>query len=136
MARPPALTVVPLAVVLALIALPALAENSANLTTQQDMRSIALQNWSTTEVTQARVQTTDGRVWNLAHGGVSRDEGSQVIVPAHDCIANITVTLRDGRTLQLAGLHACNNTEIVVRNDRITIPQQAVPGAKQHGTPG
>jgi hypothetical protein len=34
------------------------------------------------------------------------------------------------------GLHSCHNSQIVVRENRIEIPQIAVPGAKQHGTPG
>lgn len=42
----------------------------------------------------------------------------------------------DGRTLSADGLHSCNRSQIVVGKENITIPQIAVPGAKQHGTPG
>lgn len=125
-----------LAVALLATALPASAKNSANLATQQAMRSITLQNWSSSKVTQAHVQTTDGRTWNLSQGGVSPNAGAEVIVPAGDCIANVKVELQGGRSLQLVGIHSCHDTEIVVRNNQITIPQQAIPGAKQHATPG
>jgi hypothetical protein len=114
----------------------ALAANSANLATQQDMRSIAIQNWGSANITQALVKTTDGKVWNLGQGEVGRNQASEIIVPARDCIAAVSVTFKDGRHLQADHLHACDNTQIVVRDDRISIPQQAVPGARQHATPG
>lgn len=121
---------------LLLAALPAVAApNAANLSTQQDARSISLQNKSDSEITQARVQTSDGHVWNLAHGGVPQNHGSDIVVPARDCIATISVELKSGRKLQAAGLNACDNTQIIVGKNDITIPQLAVPGAKQHGTP-
>lgn len=112
------------------------APNAINLNVQQASRSIALANHSGTEITAAHVQTTDGKTWNLAPGGVNSNSGMSIVVPARDCIANVSVTLKDGRTLSANGLHSCNRSEIVVDKYKITIPQIAVPGAKQHGTPG
>jgi hypothetical protein len=40
------------------------------------------------------------------------------------------------RTLRQTGLNACRNTEIVVQDERVMIPRQAVAGTQQHGTPG
>jgi len=34
------------------------------------------------------------------------------------------------------GHHDCNNSRIEVRNEQLSIPRIAVPGAAQHGTPG
>ncbi len=113
-----------------------MAANSADLATQQAMRSIAIQNWSSNDITKAHVQTTDGKVWELGKGGVSRNEAAEIIVPARDCIANVIVTMKNGHDLQLNGLHDCKDTQIVVRNDQISIPEQAIPGAKQKNTPG
>lgn len=112
------------------------APNAANLKTQQASRSIALANHSGTEITAAHVQTTDGKTWNLAQGGVGSRSGMSIVVPERDCIANVSVTLKGGRRLSADGLHSCNRSEIVVDKYKITIPQIAVPGAKQHGTPG
>ncbi len=128
---------VPLAILA--FAAPALAgnmPNAANLSTQQDSRAITLQNLTGEKITQAHVQTTDGRVWNIGHGAIEDNHASEVIVPARDCLASVTVQLDNGRTLQSTELHSCNSTKVVVRKDAISIPQEAVPGAQQHGTPG
>ncbi len=129
---------VPLASVLLAFAAPAIAENvpnAANLSTQQDARAITIQNHSGTKITQAHVQTTDGRVWDIGHGSVGTNEASEVIVPARDCLASVTVRLENGRKLESTALHSCNSTKIVVEKDAINIPQEAVPGAAEHGTP-
>jgi hypothetical protein len=121
-------------------AVPALAgnmPNAANLSTQQDSRAITMRNLSGSKITQAQVQTTpDGRVWDIGHGAIGTNEASEVIVPARDCLANVKVKLDNGRMLQSTELHSCSSTKIVVGKDAITTPQEAVPGAKQHGTPG
>ncbi|HJS87424.1 MAG TPA: hypothetical protein VJ779_18375 [Acetobacteraceae bacterium] len=119
------------------LAAPAIADNAANLATQQRARAITMQNRSGTRIAQAQVQTTpDGHVWNIGQGGIGTNEASEVIVPARDCIADIRVQLDGGRVLHEAGLHSCSSTKIVVWQDHINIPEEAVPGAKQHGTPG
>ena len=118
---------------------PALAAQNppaANLYKQPDMRSIAVQNWSSHDVTQAQIQTTDGKVWDLAKGSIPVNQAAEVLVPARDCIANVRARFKNGRTLELAKLHECRNTQVVIRNEGLSIPQQAVPGAQQHGTPG
>lgn len=129
----------PILAVLLLAAAPAFAAQeppAANLYSQQQSRSIAVQNWSSKAVTTAQVQTTDGKTWNLAKGSIQVDQAKEVIVPAQDCITNIQVKFADGRSLNKAGLHECHNTQIVIRDDGLTIPQQAVPGGQQHATPG
>ena len=140
MHRPIPLAGVPIAVALLLaVATSAHAgnmPNAANLSSQQDARAITIQNRSGTEISQAHVQTSDGRIWDIGHGSVGTNDASQVVVPARDCLANITVELKGGRKLQAVGLHSCNNTKIVVQKDRIELPQEAVPGGQQHGTPG
>ena len=87
-------------------------------------------------VTAAQVQTTDGETWDLAKGVIPRNQAKEIIVPVQDYITAVRVTLKNGQTLSENGLNACRNTEIVVQDDRVTIPQQAVPGGQQHGTPG
>ena len=112
---------------------------AANLYKQPDMRSIAVQNWSSHDVTLAQIQTTDGKVWDLAQGrgkgSIPVNQAAEVLVPARDCIANVRVRFNDGRTLQLAELHECHDTQVVIRNEGLSIPNQAVPGAQQHATP-
>jgi hypothetical protein len=121
-------------------AMPALAgdmPNAADLSSQQQSRAISIRNLSGAKITQAHVQTSpDGRVWDIGHGAIETNQASEVIVPAHDCLANIKVQLDNGRMLQSNELHSCNSTKIVVGKDAITVPQEAVPGGKQHGTPG
>ncbi len=133
MSRPIAPALLWLAALLSLW-LPALAFAVPNATTQQDASQLVLKNLSGAEIAQARVQTTDGQVWNLGQG-LAQNHATQIVIPPRDCIANIAVQLKNGRKLQEAGLHACNQTQIVVRPDGITIPQQAIPGAQQRGTP-
>jgi hypothetical protein len=135
MLRPSLLTGVPLVAALLSATYPVLAADMPNATTQPDASQIVLQNRSGANIVQGRVQTTDGKVWNLGSGGLASNQAAQVAVPARDCIANIAVELEGGRRLQSTGLHSCNSTKIVVEKDRIDIPQEAVPGAKQHGTP-
>ncbi len=110
--------------------------NAVNPYQHPDERAIAIQNWSSSKVDKAEIQTTDGRVWRLAKGGIPRNEAHDVAVPVPGCIANVSVTMQSGRQFQLVGLHDCSDTQIVVRNTGLSIPQMAVPGAKQHGTPG
>ena len=111
--------------------------NAASLQTQQASRSIAMQNRSGTAITQAGVQTTDGKTWNLTKtGDIPANHSADIVVPERDCIANVSVTLKGGRTLHAEGLHACDRSQILVDQYKITIPRIAVPGAKQHGTPG
>ncbi len=136
MPRPSFLTGAPLVAALLLAAThPVLAADMPNATTQPDASQIVLQNRSGANITQGRVQTTDGKVWNLGSGGLASNQAVQVAVPARECIANIAVELEGGHRLQSVGLHSCNSTKIVVEKDAITIPQEAVPGAKEHGTP-
>ena len=121
------------------VAGPALAAQTppaANLYTQQDTRSIAVQNWSAHQVARAQIRTTDGRVWTVGKGSIPVDQAAEVLVPGGDCIAGVRVQFQDGRVMQMNNLHACHNTQIVVRNGGLSIPQLAVPGAKQHATPG
>lgn len=122
-----------------LVAVPAWAAQqppAASLYHQQNSRSISIHNLAHQTVTAARVQTTDGKTWDLAKGSIPPNQANEVIVPAQDCIAAIDVTLKNGRTLSQTGLNACRNTQIVVRDNQVTIPRQAVPGGQQHGTPG
>jgi len=108
---------------------------AASLYQQQDSRSIAIHNLGHQTVTAARVQTTDGKTWDLAKGSIPENQARGIIVPVQDCIS-AHVTLKNGRTLRQTGLNACRNTEIVVQDERVMIPRQAVPGTQQHGTPG
>jgi len=129
----------PLSCLALLVAVPAWAAQqppAASLYHQQDSRSISIHNLARQAVTAAQVQTTDGKTWDLAKGMIPRNQAKEIIVPAQDCITNVRVTLKNGRTLSQNGLNACRNTEIVVQDDRVMIPQQAIPGAQQHGTPG
>ena len=127
---------IPLAIAWLAFAAPAFAGNAANLTSQQDARAITIQNRSGTRISQARVQTTDGRVWDIGKDGVGTNESAEVVVPARDCLANVSAQLKGGRELQAVGLHSCGSTKIVVWKNRIDIPHEAIPGAKQYNTPG
>ncbi len=102
---------------------------------QQDSRSIAIHNLSGQDVESARVQTTDGKVWNLSRGSIPPNQARELIVPARDCIANVAVRLKNGQTLAGRGLHECRNTEIVVHADSVSIPRRAVPGGSSTGRP-
>lgn len=129
----------PLGCLALLVAAPAWAAQqppAASLYHQQNSRSIAIHNLANQTVTTARVQTTDGKIWDIAKGSIPPNQAKEIIVPAQDCIAEIDVTLKNGRTLSQTGLNACRNTQIEVRDNRVMIPQPAVPGGQQHGTPG
>jgi hypothetical protein len=137
----PALFALPLALGLPLA--PAMAAppgspqpNAANLYHQQQRRQIGIQNWSSENITSAELRTTKGHTYQLGNGKVSRNEAGAVLVPAHDCIAGISIKLQNGKTFSRNGLNDCHDDKIMVRNSGISLPQLAVPGAKQHGTPG
>ncbi len=121
-------------------AAPALAAQqppAASLYHQEDSRSISIQNWSGQPVTAAQVQTTDGHTWDIGKGVIPQNQAKEIIVPAQDCIANVRVTLQDGRTLGISRANACRNTQIVVRAESLSIPTQAASGLKpnQAGRP-
>jgi len=109
---------------------------AASLYHQQDTGSISIHNLARQAVTAAQVQTTDGKTWDLGKGVIPRNQAKEIIVPVQHCITAVHVTLKNGQRLSQNGLNACRNTEIVVQDDRVMIPQQAVPGGQQHGTPG
>jgi hypothetical protein len=128
----------PLGCLALLVSVPAWAAQqapAASLYHQQNSRSISIQNLAHQPVTVAQVETTDGRSWDLAKGSIPQNQAKEIIVPAQDCITAISVRLKNGRALSQTGLNDCRNTLIVVRDDRVTIPQIAVPGGQQHGTP-
>ncbi len=135
MPRPIARAGVPAVALLLGVASPALASNMPNATTQQDASQIVVKNMSGANIAEARVQTTDGKVWSLGSGGLASNQAAQIAVPARDCITSVAVELKDGRKLNADGLHACNETQIVVQKDHIDLPQQAIPGGQQRGTP-
>ena len=137
----PALLVLPLA--LGWAAAPAGAAppgspppNAANLYTEQQRRQIGIQNWSGANIISAEIHTSNGHTYKLGNGKVSRNEAAAVTVPAHDCITGISIKLQNGKTLSQNGLNDCQADKIMVRDSGISVPQLAVPGAKQHGTPG
>jgi hypothetical protein len=116
---------------------PALAQvrNMPNATTAAAASQIVLKNLSGETITQARVQTTQGHAWDMGAGGLTSNQATQVAVPARECIDSVEVALESGRKLRAGGLNACNETQIVVGTDHISIPHQAIPGAQQRGTP-
>jgi hypothetical protein len=114
-------------------AAPALAAQqppAASLYHQEDSRSISIQNWSGQPVTAAQVQTTDGHTWDIGKGVIPQNQAKEIIVPAQECIANVRVTLQDGRTLGISRANACRNTQVVVRDNGISIPAQAAAGTQ------
>ena len=116
---------------------PALAQvrNMPNATTAATASQIVLKNLSGETISQARVQTKQGHVWDMSTGGLTSEQATQVAVPARECIDSVDVALENGRKMQASNLNSCDETQIVVSTDRIFIPQQAVPGAQQRGTP-
>jgi len=71
----------------------------------------------------------------MSAGGLTSNQATQVTVPARECVDSVEVALKNGRKMQAGDLNACNETQIVVGTDHISIPQQAIPGAQQRGTP-
>jgi hypothetical protein len=116
---------------------PALAQvrNMPNATTAAAASQVVLKNLSGETVTQARVRTTQGHVWDMSAGGLTSNQATQVTVPARECVDSVEVALENGRTMRASDLNACNERQIVVSADRIFIPRQAIPGAQQRGTP-
>lgn len=116
---------------------PALAQvrNMPNATTAAAASQIVLKNLSGETITQARVRTKQGHVWDMSAGGLTSNQATQVTVPARECIDSVEVALENGRKMQASDLNACDETQIVVSTERIFIPQQAIPGARQRGAP-
>ena len=116
---------------------PALAQvrNMPNATTAATASQIVLKNLSGETISQARVRTRQGHVWDMSAGGLTSNQATQVAVPARECVDSVEVALKNGRKMQAGDLNACNETQIVVGTDHISIPHQAIPGAQQRGTP-
>ena len=116
---------------------PALAQvrNMPNATTAAAASQVVLKNLSGETITQARVRTKQGHAWEMSAGGLTSNQATQVTVPARECVDSVEVALESGRKMRASDLNACNETQIVVGTDRISIPHQAIPGAQQRGTP-
>jgi hypothetical protein len=84
---------------LMLVAVPAWAAQQppASLYHQHNSRSIAVYNLAHQTVTSARVQTTDGKTWDLTKGVIPQNQALEMIIPAQDCLTAINVTLKNGR---------------------------------------
>jgi hypothetical protein len=107
-----------------------------NATTAETASQIALKNLSGEAITRARIRTKQGHEWDMsAGGGLANNQATQVVVPARECIDSVEVLLKSGRKMQASNLNSCNETQVVVSNDSISIPQQAIPGAQERGTP-
>jgi hypothetical protein len=116
---------------------PAVAQvrNMPNATTAAAASQVVLKNLSGETVTQARVRTKQGHAWEMSAGGLTSNQATQVAVPARECVDSVEVALESGRKMRASDLNACNETQIVVGTDHISIPHQAIPGAQQRGTP-
>ena len=120
-----------LAIVAALIAAPAYAQNTgaggAGKASFQNLRSYTVRNDSKQVVTSVRLISTNGgrTLFNSAHA-IQPDESSEAQVGRNDCLAAVIVRFKDGRQLRADNLDDCKRTRISIGNKNVKLESAAV----------
>jgi hypothetical protein len=122
----------PLSLILSvLVAVPAAAQNTGaggeGKQTYQNLRSFTVQNNSRTVVESVKLISTEGgQVMFQSPNPIRPNESSEAQVGRDQCLAEVDVTFKGGRTLQSTGLHDCKLTRISVGDDQIKPESAAV----------
>lgn len=117
--------------VLLLAAVPAVAQNTGaggqGKQTFQNLRSFTIRNDSDKVVASVTLTSTDrGQTMFQTKNPLQPSQAAEVQVGRDQCLAEVDVTFKDGRTLRSAGLNDCHLTRISVGDQQIKLESSAV----------
>ena len=121
----------PFLALLALLATPAAAQNTGaggqGKQTFQNLRSFTVQNNSKTAIASVKlVSTNAGQTMFQSSQAIQPNESAEVQVGRDQCLAEVDVTFKGGRTLQSTGLNDCKLSRISVGDQQIKPESAAV----------
>ena len=122
----------PLPLILAvLVATPAAAQNTGaggqGKQTFQNLRSFVVQNNSKTVIESVKLISTEGgEVMFQSPHPIQPNESAEAQVGRDQCLAEVDVTFKGGRSLQSTGLHDCKLTRISIGDSQIKPESAAV----------
>jgi hypothetical protein len=103
---------------------PGRVPNSVPLSTER-ARSYSVLNRSDSTIVFAQARMTNGDQRDLTWGKPIRPrQGRNIAIPSRDCLAELTVKLQSGHTMQ-SGSPDCRKTHITVTDDAIQIGSSA-----------
>jgi hypothetical protein len=95
--------------------------------TFQNLRSFTVRNDSKSVVTSVKLVSTDGgRVLFQNPNPIQPSQAAEAQVGRDQCLAEVDVTFKDGRTLRSAGLNDCHLTRVSIGDERIEVESAAV----------
>jgi hypothetical protein len=94
-------------------------------------RSFSLRNYAGQPITDATATMTDGSQHKLTQTGpIAAAGASQIVVPLNQCLADVKVQLKDGKSFHSGNLNDCRVTQIMVNGNGIQIGSTQSPGAQ------
>lgn len=93
----------------------------------RNMHSFVVRNDSRSVVASVKlVSTNGGQVMFQAPNPIQPSESAEVQVGRDECLAEVDVSFKDGRTLRQAGLNECKLTRISIGDNNIQLENSAV----------
>ena len=120
-----------LLLLVAFLALPAAAQQTGaggqGKQTYQNLRSFTIQNNSKNPIASVTLLSTNGgqKLFETSHQ-IQPNEAAEAQVGRDQCLAEVDVTFKGGRTLHSQGLHDCKLTRVSVEDGRIKVESAAV----------
>ncbi len=102
------------------------APHAAPLYSEERARSYALENRSDDTIVSARAHMTNNDQRDLVWGAPVRPQkATEIAVPANECVTDLTVQFKSGRTLKTVGTPDCRNNRITVTDNSIEFKSDA-----------
>ena len=93
----------------------------------QNLRSFVIRNDSKDVVASVRlISTNGGQVLFESPRPIQPNQSAEAQVGRDQCLAEVDVTFKDGRTLRDAGLNDCKMTRVSIGDERIDLESAAV----------
>lgn len=120
----------PLLALVALLALPAAAQQTgAGGTGKQsykNLRSFTIENNSSHPLAGVTLLSTDGTQMFQTNHPIQPNEASEAQVGSNQCLAEVDVTFKGGRTMSSKDLHDCKLTRVSISDQGIKLESAAV----------
>ena len=122
---------VPFLIAVAVLALPAAAQQTGaggqGKQTGQNLRSFTIQNNSKNPIASVKLLSTNsGQQLFQTSNQIQPNEAAEAQVGRDQCLAEVDVTFKGGRTLRSAGLNDCKLTRVSVGDQEIKLESAAV----------
>ena len=121
----------PLLILVAFLALPAAAQQTGaggqGKQTGQNLRSFTVENNSKHPIASVTLLSTDGgQKLFQTNNQIQPNEAAEAQVGSDQCLAEVDVTFKGGRTMRSKGLHDCKLTRVSVEDRGIKVESAAV----------